>query len=96
MKFSDYLNITDLNKFKSKSKEFFRIFEMLREKIIAEKFLDDLENNFGIYLDSENFVKELYNENDLSFMDKYNNLKKIWVILNIWKKYFSSILSRPI
>ena len=49
---------------------------MLREKIIAEKFLDDLENNFGIYLDSENFVKELYNENDLSFMDKYNNLKK--------------------
>ena len=76
LKFSDYLNITDLNKFKSKSKEFFRIFEMLREKIIAEKFLDDLENNFGIYLDSENFVKELYNENDLSFMDKYNNLKK--------------------
>ena len=52
------------------------MFDFLRDKILSHNFLDNLENNFGICLDSEKFIEEVKSKN---IDDKY--------IKDILKKY---------
>lgn len=55
---------------------FISVFNFLREKVLDKNFLEDLENNYGIYLKNETFIEELNNEikngnnnkNDLYFL----------------------------
>ena len=39
--------------------EFLKLFELLKKKILSENFLANLENNFGIFFESDNFIEDL-------------------------------------
>ena len=62
---SDILNYNNQDKYN----KYQCLFECLREKIFSDNFLVDLEKNYGIYLDSENFVeilkKKIINKSDI-------------------------------
>ena len=81
LNFSDYINITDIYSSKNffftelnESQELISIFEFLRKKLINEEFLNDLENNFGVYLDSAKFIDESKNRKVIKRNDIFNIL----------------------
>ena len=83
---SEYLNINEVTEkvkllnpdfnIQKRIYKFISLFDFLRDKIISQNFLDNLENNFGVCLDSEKFIEEVKNKN---IDDKY--------IKDILKKY---------
>ena len=83
---SEYLNINEIKEyFKSLNPDFnisqeiykfISLFDFLREKIINKNFLENLENNFGVCLESEKYIEEIKNK----------TLDDIY-IKNILKKY---------
>ena len=58
------LNISknDLNAIFNNNYEIASKLELLKTKIFNENVLDKLEENFGIYLDTSNFIEELKSE----------------------------------
>ena len=88
LNFEDYINFSDLYnslnldyKSLNKSFEFISIFELISNKINDEKFLDNLEENFGVYLEVENFIDELKNKGEMLIKDKYSILEKYEIFL---------------
>ena len=83
---SEYLNINKIKEdFKSLNPDFnisqeiykfISLFDFLREKIINKNFLENLENNYGVCLESEKYIEEIKNK----------TLDDIY-IKNILKKY---------
>jgi len=76
LNFSDYINVFRLKqKFNKNIFSFdnsFKIvtkFELLRTKIFDKEILDKLEENFGIYFGSSNFIEELKSKKKMK--DKY-------------------------
>ena len=59
--FSDYSQEIKESTFSSYSEflDFFFIINSIREKVLDECFLNDLENNYGIYLNNEAFIAKL-------------------------------------
>ena len=59
--FSDYSQEIKESTFSSYSEflDFFFIINSIREKVLDESFLNDLENNYGIYLNNEAFIAKL-------------------------------------
>ena len=83
LNFSDYVNKTELYNSQNlkfnvldKSYEFISVFLFLREKIINERFMNELEENFGVCLEAEYLIDELKKIGDSLYMDKYNTLKE--------------------
>ena len=82
LNFSDYINVFRLNQ-KTNQNIFsydngFKIvtkLELLKTKIFNENVLDKLEENFGIYLDTSNFIEELKSEIKIKSKKKKNILK---------------------
>ena len=82
LNFSNYIDI-----FKLKEKKNLKIFlidnnyniaskfELLKTKIFNENVSDKLEENFGIYLDSENFIEELKRGIKIKINEKMKILK---------------------
>ena len=75
LNFSNYIDISDTYRSLNKSYEFISISQFLREKILNNKFIIDLENNFGIYLNDKNFIDEIKKKRDTIINDKTNILK---------------------
>ena len=83
---SKYLNINALTeKFKSLNPDlkiseeiykFISLFDLLREKILSQNYMEELEKNFGVCLDTERYIEEIKNK---TLDDEY--------IMNILKKY---------
>ena len=83
LNFSNYIKKNDLYiwlnfKFNAldKSYKFISVFLFLREKILNERFMNKLEENFGVCLEAEYLINELKNIGDSFYMDKYETLKK--------------------
>ena len=52
--------------------KFISLFDFIKEKIFSKHFLDDLEKNYGVFLEAENFIKEYKTK----FSSNLNILKK--------------------
>ena len=73
LNFSDYFDLNEIfqNKFNnnlSKYYNFLLIFYALKKKINEKNFFKNLENDYGVYLDSDNFIqeiKEIINNNNI-------------------------------
>ena len=99
LNFSDYLYIRhlgDSNTF-GKSYEFILVFQLLREKIHSENFLQNLENNFGVYLESDILVEEIKKKLDSNTIEKSNileiydlfSIKELDVLASLYQRQFS-------
>ena len=64
------------SEFSSKFSDYILIFNSIKEKVLDKRFLDELENNYGIYLNNEAFIEEL------------NEIKKNYKKIDIIMKYF--------
>ena len=80
--FSKYFNVsklyTSLNSdfnLLDKSYEFISTFEIIKETIFSNNFLENLEKNFGVYLDSENFIELIKNKKEATIFEKFKILK---------------------
>ena len=101
---SKYVDITNLynsedsnHNLLKKSYEFILIIQIMKEKLLNENFLKDLENNFGIYLDTEGFLEELNNIKVKSILGDFNKLKKdlyfiidLIILLTFYHNYHNS------
>ena len=99
LNFSDYINVSQINNlinqdiysfnnpYKIASK-----YQLLKTKIFSENILDKLEENFGIYNDSENFIEELNSEikikNKKKFLQSndFINLIELNAYYSLYKK----------
>ena len=80
--FSDYFNASQLNKeinqgiydYKNRYETASK-FQHIRKKIFSQNFFDKLEENFGIYLDPDNYIEELKSEIKITKKNKKNFLK---------------------
>ena len=94
----DYFNMSYLidSNTLNKSYEIISVFHLLREKLISEDFLKNLENNFGIYLESNNFVEELKNKIYSNTLKKSNileiydlfSIKELNILDSLYRKKF--------
>ena len=80
--FSKYFNVsklyTSLNSdfnLLDKSYEFISAFQIIKETIFSNNFLENLEKNFGVYLDSENFIELIKNKKEATIFEKFKILK---------------------
>ena len=80
--FSKYFNVsklyTSLNSdfdLLDKSYEFISTFQIIKETIFSNNFLENLEKNFGVYLDSENFIELIKNKKEATIFEKFKILK---------------------
>ena len=80
--FSKYFNVsklyTSLNSdfdLLDKSYEFISTFQIIKETIFSNNFLENLEKNFGVYLDSENFIEIKKNKKEATIFEKFKILK---------------------
>ena len=64
------------SEFSSKFSDYILIFNSIKEKVLDKRFLDELENNYGIYLNNEAFIEEL------------NEIKKNYKKIDNIMKYF--------
>jgi hypothetical protein len=85
------------NNLLKKSYEFILIIQIMKEKLLNENFLKDLENNFGIYLDTEGFLEELNNIKVKSILGDFNKLNKdlyfiidLIILLTFYHNYHNS------
>ena len=74
LNFFDYIDIqkinSDINPLKQ-TNEFISVFELLRKKLFSKNFLNNLDNNFGIYLDSDHFLNNI--KNKITSFNKFEN-----------------------
>ena len=96
------------NLFENDSNSLFRIFNvfyLLKKKILNDKCLIDLENNFEVFFDTENFIEDLNEKkNDKEYLKKniieelmsknkiFNYIKEI-LKLKLRNNYFSQFYS---
>ena len=80
--FSKYFNVsklyTSLNSdfnLLDKSYEFISAFQIIKETIFSNNFLEKLEKNFGVYLASENFIELIKNKKEATIFEKFKILK---------------------
>ena len=80
--FSKYFNVsklyTSLNSdfdLLDKSYEFISTFQIIKETIFSNNFLEKLEKNFGVYLASENFIELIKNKKEATIFEKFKILK---------------------
>ena len=77
--FSEYIDIKTLYSFvnhkfdsfniRNESYKLISIFEILKDKLLNKNFIQNLENNFGIYLDNENFIAIIKDIKKGAFLD---------------------------
>ena len=75
--------------------EFFKLFELLKKRIFSENFLADLENNFGIFFESDYFIEDLnkkkqdinFTVNIMESISKIKFLSQIREILHLKFEY---------
>jgi ubiquitin-protein ligase len=87
LNFLDYIDIqkinSDINPLKQ-TNEFISVFELLRKKLFSKNFLNNLDNNFGIYLDSDHFLNNI--KNKITSFNKFENydLFSLKEIINLY------------
>ena len=90
----NYIDIISLYKEQSTSfiesnsfYEYISVFYYLKDKILSHTFLEDLENNFGVYLDTESFIEDLKKKRekhiDITNILAKNNLESIIDIIKL-------------
>ena len=113
--FSNYIDLDSINHFinnnnniidkplfnyLSRSYEFISTFEFIREKVLNKDFLNDLENNFGIYLNNESFIEELNKkmkncENIDTIISNYFGYKNLSSIKNLIQLHSLDFIMSP-
>ena len=78
--------------------KFFKLFESLKEKILSDDCLSNLENNFGIFFESENFIDDLNKKkkdiNNIKSISESKFFKTIKEILFLIFEYRYDCISR--
>ena len=104
--FSSYLNLNsipsllkekEIYDFFSYSSKFISIFDFFRQKILDKNFLNELEKNFGIFMNNEPFIEQLNQrkknwENSESIIKTFLGDKNLNSIKNLIHLYYLNLI----